>query len=270
MDKNNLATLQSGGNNIRTLENFTKLCQAEFTVKHNAMVERYKDEKTTLQLNMERKVDEYKFINSVIQLNTELLAATKNGTSPNPASIMAVEKELAQLNYENIGASFPLDYWRTQYGEGMIVGIIADVMNYFLQQFQVKEKLSDIQIMQIALKLLAEQPLLRMRELVFVLNNALQGTYGPTYQRIGIDTILGWLSQFYDHSSGELESRRMNSRADESRGSTPWEVVERNMKKYEEEQRSKKLIVDKVWGIEKRQRQIDDYKESIGATKEKA
>jgi len=220
------------------------------------MVEEYKDRKASMELRRDRLVDEYVFINSIISVNTMLHEGKMN-----PSAIMQVEKEIGALTYETVAASYPIDYWRKQYGENMIVPVLCDVINYFLKQFQVKEMLSDVQIMQIATRLLAAQPLLRLRELVFVLNQALAGEYGPTYQRVGIDTILGWLNKYYESSAVYLETKMINGRKDESRGEVPWELMERKMKAYQDEQRQKKAQVEKVWGFAQRQRELEDFKE---------
>lgn len=222
------------------------------------MIEEYKDREEHLVLRRDRQVEEYKFMNSVVNINT---LALKGEVSP--AALMAVEKELAGLNFENIAASFTLDFWRTQYSENMIVPVLCDIMSYFLRQFQVKEMLTDIQIMQLVIKLLAAQPKLRIMELVFVLREALAGAYGPTYQRIGIDTLLGWLSKFYEESAAHLECRVVNAKQTESRGESPWLVIEKQMKQYESEQREKKKIVDKIWKKQERERTVADYKEQV-------
>jgi hypothetical protein len=255
-EKNLATVLPSGGNNLKTLDDFTKLCKSEFTVKHNAMVEEYKERKEALAKSCDRKVEEYKFLNSIVHINTLTLS-----NKVDPASMMAVEKELAGLNFESIAASFTLDYWRIQFGEQMIVPILCDVMSYFLRQFQVKEMLTDVQVMQLVIKLLAAQPKLRIMELVFVMREALAGNYGPTYQRIGIDTLLGWLSKFYEESAAHLECRVVNSKSTESRGESPWLVVEKQMKQYESEQREKKKIVDKIWKKEERQQEVQNFKD---------
>jgi hypothetical protein len=125
-----------------------------------------------------------------------------------------------------------------------------------------------VQVLQLAIKLLSQQPKLRIMELVFVLNGALAGEFGAKegsshFQRIGIDTILGWLTRFYEQSSLHLEQRVTSLKQDESRGDAPWEVVERQMKAYQREQREKKDITEKVWGIEKRAKQIEEYKANL-------
>lgn len=227
------------------------------------MIEEYKDRKQHLQLVCDRKIEEYKFINTIVQVNTAI-----GNNQPNTAIVMQLEMELAKLDYDNIAASFPLDYWRVEYGENMIIPIISDLMLYFLRQFQVKEIITSVQVVQLAVKLLSQQPKLRIMELVFVLNGALQGEFGAKegtshFQRIGIDTILGWLTKFYEQSAIHLESKRINSKPEESRGSVPWEVLERQMKQYESEQRRKKEITEKVWGIEKRVREVQEYKDSL-------
>ncbi len=222
------------------------------------MVEEYKERKQHLQNLCDRKIAEYEFIESIVTVNTLL-----ENSHPVAAPVIALEVQLSKLDYENIAASFPLDFWRVQYGDNMIIPIIADIMHYFLRQFQVKELMTDVQIIQLAVKLMAQQPKLRIMELVFVFNQALQGAYGPTYQRIGIDTILGWLSKFYEESAAHLEATRINSKPDDSRGDQPWVVVEKKLKAYEQEQRAKKEITDKIWGIEKRLQHVKEEKVNI-------
>lgn len=227
------------------------------------MVQEYRERKEYLQRSCDRKIEEYKFIHSIIHLNTQM-----QRNSVNPDALMAVEKELAGMTYESIGGSFTLDFWRIEYGESMIVPVLCDVMSYFLRQFQVKEMLTDVQIMQLVIKLLAAQPKLRVMELVFVLKEALAGKYGPTYQRIGIDTLLGWLNMFYEESAAHLEAKMINSKPTESRGESPWLAIEKQMKKYEAEQREKKAVIEKIWGIEKQKQKAEEYKKQILETKE--
>lgn len=258
MDSNKPAQLQSGGGQLKTLDEFTQLCESEFAVKHNAMIAEYKERKNNLQLSKERKVAEYSFINDIVSLNTLI-----QNNEVNTELVMKLESELAQLDFENIAASFPLDYWRVEFGEKFIVPIICDVVNYFLNQFQVKEMLTDVQIVQLSIRLLASQPRLRVMELVYVLKEALAGTYGPTYQRVGIDTIQGWLAKFYEQSAIHLETKRMNGKPEESRGSAPWVEQEKMLKKYEQEQRDKKAITDKVWHMESQNRKVEEHKEKV-------
>lgn len=232
------------------------------------MIAEFKGKKEHLQLLCDRKIEEFKFIDSIVKVNTSII-----NSQPDTAGVMSMELKLASLDYENIAASFPLDYWRVEYGEQLIIPILCDTMSYFLRQFQVKEVLSDAQIMQLAIKLLSAQPKLRIMELVFVFNQALQGAYGPTYQRIGIDTILGWLTKFYEESAIHLENKIQNSKQDESRGSAPWEAEKKQMEKYAEEQRKKKTVTEQIWGFAKekqvKEEQLFEKEEDYKAWKEK-
>lgn len=247
--------LSGEGNNVKTIEQFKEICESEYLVKYNAMVEEYKERRLSLEKRRDRQIQEYTFIGNIANLNS----ITSDGKNLNPALMMQVEKEIAALDFDNVGASFTLDYWTGQFGE-MIVPIVCDVIHYFVKQFQVKEKLTDVEIFQLTTKIIVNQPRLRLMELVYVFREALAGKYGPTYQRIGIDSVLGWLSKFYEDSANHLEMRTVNSKQDESRGDRPWELLERKIKDYETEQRTKKQVVDKVWGIEKRKVEVDNYK----------
>lgn len=244
---------------VKPYEEVMRLFESEYQVHYNSMLEEYKERKNALELSRDRKADEYRFINAIIQANT----ASGSG-SISPAAVIGVERELAALNFETIGASFTLDYWRKSLSEGQLLAILGEILNYFLSQFQVKENLTDIQMGQIALKLMSSQPNLRIRELVYVLNSALKGEYGPTYQRIGIDTILGWLSKFYEQSAEYLELKVTNSRKEESRGESPWLEMDKKLKAYEKEQREKKVINDRVWQQEKRDLAVEKHKTEMG------
>lgn len=254
----NLPKCLSGESNLKTVEDFASLCESEFQVKRNNLISEYTEKNNWLANIRDRQVKEYKFMHSIMEFNTNQIE-----DKVNPAQIIEIEKSLAELNYETVAASFCLEHWRVQFGESMIVPVLCDIMSYFLNQFEVKEKLSDAQIMQLACKLLAAQPKLRVMELVFVLQKALAGDYGPTYQRIGIDTLLTWLKKFYEDSAIYLENKVANGRMHESRGEVPWEKVARDLKAYEDEQRKKKMIVDKVWNTAKQVREKEERLEQV-------
>lgn len=241
-------------NKIRTLESFTELCESELKVKHENMIVEYKERKAALILVKDTKVSEYAFINQIVQANTQL-----NNGNPSPDLIMKIESEISALTFEDSMKSMSIAYWQKEFGNAFVLPIVCDLLNYFLRQFTVKEMLDGNQIMQLSLKLISSNPDLRIKELTMCLNNALLGKYGPTYQRIGIETILEWLSKFYNQSSIELESKVLNSK-EEGRGEQPWLAEDRKIKKYEDEQRQKKAVVDKVWGIEKRKSEVQDFK----------
>lgn len=224
------------------------------------MVDEFKGRRDNLAKICDRKIAEFKFIGTII-------AANDPDIDKSLAAVGSVENMLASLDYDSCAASFTLDFWRKEYGENLITGIISDVIDYFLKQFQVKETLTDVQIMQLAIKLLHAQPYLRINELVFVLNNAICGKYGPTYQRIGIDTILTWLGRFYEDSAIYLESKSINTKPDEARGDAPWEVQARQLQAYETEQRKKFAINNRLLNEQKekdkmkeRQKEVDAYK----------
>lgn len=251
------AIANRGETKIRTLESFTELCESELKVKHENMILEYKERKASLVAIKDTKVAEYTFINRIIQANTAM-----NNGQVSPDLLMKIEGEISALTYEDSIRSMSIAYWQKELGNAFVLPIVCDLLNYFLRQFTVKEMLDGNQIMQLALKLISSNPDLRIKELTMCLNNALLGKYGPTYQRIGIETILEWLSKLYTQISVELESKVLNSK-EEGRGDAPWLAEERKIKRYEDEQRQKKAVVDKVWGIEKRKSEVQDFKNSV-------
>lgn len=243
---------------VRNLEQFTELCESEYLVKQNALVDEFKERKSQLLRIKEMRLNEYKFITHFIDLNTQM-----NEERVSPASLIALEKAISEISLLDSMRSNTIGYWQKEFGDGFIVPVLCDLLNYFLRQFTVKEKLDGNQIMQLACRLIVAQPNLRIKELVLCLNNALRGEYGPTYQRVGIESIMEWLSKYYEQSAKELESKKSQEKPDESRGEYPWTQLEKQMQRYREEQERKKEISDKVWGNEKRKREVDEYKEKI-------
>lgn len=255
---NQLSKASHGGAEIKTLQQFTDICESECNLRIQNLVEEFKGRKEQLLRIKETRLNEYKFMHGIIAINTMM-----NNNNVDPAALMQVERELANLTYDGAMNSQPMSYWQKEFGDSFIIPIVSDLLNYFLRQFTVKESLSGIQIMQLAARLITAQPHLRIKELVMLMNNALSGKYGPTYQRIGIETVMEWLTKYYEDSSKAIECKVVNSKQDESRGEQPWQVVEKDLKRYKEEQEAKKAIAEKVWGIEKRKREVVEYKESL-------
>ncbi len=254
--KNQLAN--PGGTDIRNLQQFQTICEAEFTVRHYALIAEFKGRKQQLLDIKERKLKEYEFIFGIINLNTQM-----NEGKLNPTAAMQIEKQLSEITFEQAMQSQTISYWQKEFGDGFIIPTICDLLNYFLRQFTVKEMLDGNGIMMLASKLIVSQPHLRIKELVMCLNKALKGDFGPTYQRIGMDTIMQWLTKFYEGTSTDLECRNVNNKPDESRGEQPWLEVEKKLERYREEQESKKNISEKIWGIEKRKREVEEHKEKV-------
>lgn len=256
--ENQLANRGDNQLKVRNLAEFTELCEAEYNVKHSALVDEYTGRKEQLVRIKEMRLSEYKFITQIVDLNTQM-----NQGSVSPFALMEMEKALSAITHEESMRSNSLRYWQKEFGDGFIVPVVCDILNYFLRQFTVKESLDGNQIMQLACRLIQAQPELRIKELVGCLSNALQGKYGPTYQRVGMETISEWLTKFYEASAKELESKHVNAKPDESRGELPWVELDKKLARYKEEQEAKKAISDKIWQREKRDREVKEHKEKV-------
>lgn len=245
----------------KTLGEFSALVRAEVKHAQQLLAAEFAEKQELLINSAERKIAEYEFIGRIIEANSNEYAGAVN-----PQLLMQIEIRCAGLNYDNVCASYQLSYWQRQYGEHIIMPVLCDVISYFLRQFQVKENLSDNQVMLMATKLLALHPQLRLMELIFVLTNALNGVYGPTYQRIGIDTILVWLQQFFKDASQHLETKMSSKQPDENRGEMPWHLIEQRAKQYQEEINRKAEANSKAFAAEKRKREIEEELNRINHT----
>jgi len=246
--------MKSSPMNMVGLNTFKQSAEAEYAARHAEMVGEYKKQNENLQKQRDLKVAEYGLMWGIFELNRSMRpraseeAEQRRRESFTPYPLVELERRLADLNYESVGESFTLAFWRAQFGDNYILQVLSEVISYFLYQFEVKEKLTDEQVMQFVAKLLAHHTTLRIKELVFVLNNALCGKYGPHYQRIGIDTILGWLNAFYEDSTAYLEGQLSQMKKESTQGSYPWLEMEKSINRYADEQRAKKRVHDRIWG----------------------
>ncbi len=240
---------------IQTTEEFTHLVLCDFKVKEAALLQQYNDRYIHLQVLRDRQIEEYTLLNSIVEANSMLLKK-----QPDTTALMQLENQLAALSYDNISGSFTLRDWQTQFGDKLFIPLLSDLLLYFINQFEVKERLTHVQIMQMACKLLSSEPMLRVKELLFVLHRSISGHYGQVYNRIGLDMVLGWLRKFYHESADHLEGRMQNMRQHETRGLQPWVEQEKQLQRYKSEQLEKKRINERVWGIQK---QIDDKEQKL-------
>jgi hypothetical protein len=263
---------QSLANPFGGVKEFADKLKSQLEISKGAELMQYEERVMALENSSKRKLEEYKLMYGFVEANK--LNEDKTDLA-NPTAIAWVEGEVAKIDLEACFYSLTLRQWNNE-TPANFGAALSDIMNYFFRQFEVKEKLTSTQVLQLSIKLLAAQPNLKLKELMYVLNSALQGKYGPTYQRVGIDSILQWLNAYYEESAGWLESLKVNGKQEESRGETPWEVEEKRLKKYEDEQRQKQRIVQRVWGEEKkaqedtaRKEQIEAYKNSLTENEKK-
>lgn len=261
-----LALKPSGG--LKSKEEFSSLMQAEYTQGLADLKEEFNDRSLKLKNSLKQKEFEYSFFAEIIEVNT----ANRSG---NVAAnlVAAVEKRIGDIDYLSAYESHTVSQWKYYYGEAKIIPVICDIVSYFLNRMSAKEFLSGGQLMAMVVGLVSAYPQLKIVELIFIMNKAMIGHYGH-FQRIGVDVILGWITQYYDESSAYMEAHRISEKKGESRGESPWLVYERKFDRYRDEQLRKKEIVDSVWkkaegnraaieAQESRNKAIENYKVSL-------
>lgn len=256
---------QSLANPFGGVKEFADKLKSQLEISKGMELMQYQERVTALENSSKLKLAEYKLMYGFVEANK--LNEDKTDLA-NPTAIAWVENEVAKIDLEACFYSITLRQWNNETPAHFGMAL-SDIMNYFFRQFEVKEKLTSTQVLQLSIKLLAAQPNLKLKELMYVLNSALQGKYGPTYQRVGIDSILQWLNSYYEESAGWLESLKVNGKQEESRGANPWDVEEKRLKKFEDEQRQKQRIVQKVWGEEKKAQESEARKQEVEAYKQK-
>lgn len=253
---------------LSTIEEFKTLMKAEYSHGIALLEEEFNERALRVKSDLKRKEFEFTFFSEIIEANT----AKANG-SINIAKIALIEKRIANITFLAAFESISLKEWIKYYGESKIIPVVCDILSYFLNQITVKEAITGQQLVQLVVRLCAAYPHVKIVELIFVFNKVLIGEY-EHYQRIGIDTILGWISRYYEESSTYMEALHINNRQGESRGEAPWIAVERNLQRYREEQERKKEISQSIWkkerdfqnereSIEARQREVENYRSKV-------
>ena len=236
----------SGESNLGIFGNYQAICESEYQVKYENLLDEYKAKKSGLVQFKDLKIEESKFISQIVDVNTAMLDNRLQAPE-----LIKLELAMSDIDYNTANKSMTLDFWRKEIGEGKAITITCDIMSYFFRQFTVKEKLDGAQIMQLAIKLYTLHPSLKIKELIHCLSLALNGNYGAFYERISISKVSEWLSQYYEDSAVNAETEYYKNKSTESRGASIVDPMEVELRNFEKLQKAKKQIVDDVYKAEK-------------------
>lgn len=223
-------------------DNFNHLPCFKELAEFKALKERTYEALDALFKQTENQVREVELMKSITRANFQVLRGHQC-----PELLLDIIEQLAELNYPNVGASFDLDFWCRQYGREGFAPIFSDIIQYFIRQLEVTENLTDEGLAYLAHTLLANLPQLKIKELLFVLNKAVNGEYEATGNRVGVDTVLGWLSQYYHESATHLQATLYNYTPE-----NPDDTRRQQLQHYETQQREKQRLVDEVWERERK------------------
>lgn len=257
---------------LKSLAEFRTKTMDIYNHQRNNLIAEFRHRDQSLRAYAEMKCVELEMLAGIVALNS-----ANNEGKVDPMMIMKVEKELAGISYLQALNSMTLRGWQVELGDARFFGLLCDVLHHFLRQFQVKEMMSGNQIMTLASRLAVVNSQLKVKELIMVLSGALEGKYGVSdsgshFQRIGIDTVLGWISKFYEESAAALEVEYAKQKPESSQGDpSVWVIPERKLQAYKQDQQAKKAIVDQVWQKENRQATVDannaKFKEEVKVIK---
>lgn len=266
MGQQNHELMQYGADSHKS--DLKALLSANYTHEVHLLQEEHEERLNVLKMRFDRKVFEWEFFSQIIEANS-----ANYGNKIDVEKIGRIENRISKITFLTAYESITIREWVKDCNEKEVIVMVADVIAYFLNQISVKEVMTGAQVMQLSSRLIASQPYLKVVELIFIFNKVLMGEY-EHFQRIGIDTVLGWITRYYDESSDYMEQLRINERKGESRGETPWLAAEQTLKRYKEQQQQKKEIWDKIWNAENkkaaeiqayenRKKEIEEYKKTV-------
>lgn len=227
-------------NQVMTQVKFNELCDLEFEQKHEQMIVEYKERKASLVAFRDMKKDEYQLLTLLANLNTALIEKKRA-----IELIDTFQTQVSAISYETSVRSLSIGKWRSEIGS-KITGVVCDILDYFLRQFNVKENLNTQQIMMLASKIVNESPDLKVKELLHCLNLAVNGEYGETYNHIGVSDIAGWLKKYYEAQAVDRENKYYANKQNSVNGVAVWEKKEREFKDWEKGEKRKAEVKAKI------------------------
>lgn len=248
----------SGEVKVYDLAEYKQICESEYLVKYNNLLDEYRDRKAGLEKVRDIKVEEYRLINSIVNINTMQIENKLNATD-----IIKIQSYLSEINYEKASNSFALGFWQKELGQDKAVLITCDIMSYFFRQFTVKENLDGAQMIQLTVSLFSHHSDLRLKQLIHCLNEAVLGKYGAFYERISISKVSEWISRYYEDIAANAETEYYRTKKTESRGIDAVDKFETELANFKKMTKAKKEIADAIYRSENRQKEIEQFKTSL-------
>lgn len=90
---------------------------------------------------------------------------------------------------------------------------ISSMVSMVSQQFNVKDTLTDDQLLDCTLTIIDEFWMLRPEEILYCFKRAKVGAYGPVYNKLDTLTVLTWLRTYYDEERVTHFERKNNDLA---------------------------------------------------------
>lgn len=183
---------------IKLLSDFQKSVKAELQIQTDNLLTEFKGRKEQLIRIAATKEAEYNIMWNIVTINNSIL----NGT-PETATILSIQEILSDLTLSKARTSMTLAFWSTNLGT-LATSIVSDILLYFLRQINVKQSLTDIQILTCSVKIIKEYRTLRFIELLHCLNMGVSNHFGNSYQYIGVETIMEWIHKYLELQDADI------------------------------------------------------------------
>lgn len=192
-----------------TMEKFTAIVAAERETGLSNLRAEYTDRANALKARSEQVLAEYRVVGQIRTMNDHPDQLT-------PDICLQFERELANLGHEQLFNSTTLAYFTKRYGDKLVMGMVGETIQYYTKALKSTNRMSDVEIMQLAAELIIRHKELKYLELVYVLHNGTRGKYGKNFNRIDQEVIWGWFNQYFVESAAWLETKRVNERVEGS------------------------------------------------------
>lgn len=193
--------------------------------------------------------------NAILGIMTAYVIVHTN--APDKRAVIAAEIEIGAINLDNCTHSLQIGEIKAALGQVKAIESLCAITGYFLQQLNLKDNMSEVQLMQYCTRLLHLMPYLKLREYLLALSTGIKS--GGLYSRIDASTIDTWIAKFYELQS--IHNDKTNTTPEGSRGIEPWRDLEKRMELYDQRVNQEEKI--RAEAREKQRRQTDNNNKFI-------
>lgn len=195
----------------KDLVSFKESVSNELKIKESNLIEEFKSRKAHLQLLADKKIEEYGVMNLICGINT-----VSKDNKPNLRDIKDMESILSIIDLQKARNSYSLSFWEKE--NQNFIQILCEIIFYFQRKMNMKEKLSQEQIVMLSCSIINNYPALRFYELLHVFHLMIMGKLVKVYSYLSTETIFEAIDAYLTMQSNDIEVCYSRDKKTESRG----------------------------------------------------
>lgn len=195
----------------KDLVSFKESVSNELKIKESNLIEEFKSRKAHLQLLADKKIEEYGVMNLICGINT-----VSKDNKPNLRDIKDMESILSIIDLQTARNSYSLSFWEKE--NQNFIQILCEIIFYFQRKMNMKEKLSQEQIVMLSCSIINNYPALRFYELLHVFHLMIMGKLVKVYSYLSTETIFEAIDAYLTMQSNDIEVCYSRDKKTESRG----------------------------------------------------